>query len=168
MANRDDLITPNLPNRAAINTDLLAEEGPLVEALIAKARFSAGEQSRIASLATRLVEAARVGRRESGGIDSFLHEYGLSSEEGILLLCLAEALLRIPDAATADCLIAGAISSGDWSRHLGHSDSVLVNASTWGLMLTGQIIDWRQKQHSDLTTMMQRLIGRSGEPVIRQ
>lgn len=168
MANRDDQITPNLPNRAAINTALLAEEGPLVEALIAKARFSAAERTRIESLATRLVKAARVGRRESGGMDSFLHEYGLSSEEGILLLCLAEALLRIPDAATADRLIAGAVGSGDWSRHLGHSDSVVVNASTWGLMLTGHIIDWREKRHTDLTTMIQRLIARSGEPVIRQ
>ena len=168
MANRDDLITPNLPNRAAINTALLAEEGPLVEALIAKARFSAAERNRIESIATRLVEAARAGRRESGGIDSFLHEYGLSSEEGILLLCLAEALLRVPDDATADRLIAGAVGSGDWSRHLGHSDSVLVNASTWGLMLTGHIIDWREKPYTDLTTMIQRLIARSGEPVIRQ
>src|SRR5262245_25230355 len=168
MANRDDLITPNLPNRGAINTAPLAEEGPLVEALIAKARFSAAERNRIESLATRLVEAARAGRRESGGIDSFLHEYGLSSEEGILLLCLAEALLRIPDAATADRLIADAVGSGDWSRHLGHSDSVLVNASTWGLMLTGHIVDWREKRHTDLTTMIQRLIARSGEPLIRQ
>ena len=168
MANRDDLITPNLPNRAAINTALLAEEGPLVEALIAKARFSAAERNRIESIATRLVEAARAGRGESGGIDSFLHEYGLSSEEGILLLCLAEALLRVPDDATADRLIAGAVGSGDWSRHLGHSDSVLVNASTWGLMLTGHIIDWREKPYTDLTTMIQRLIARSGEPVIRQ
>jgi RHH-type transcriptional regulator, proline utilization regulon repressor / proline dehydrogenase / delta 1-pyrroline-5-carboxylate dehydrogenase len=157
-----------LPNRAAINTNLLAGEGPLVEALIAKARFSAAERNRIESLATRLVEAARAGRRESGGIDSFLHEYGLSSEEGILLLCLAEALLRIPDAATADRLIAGAVGSGDWSRHLGHSDSVLVNASTWGLMLTGHIIDWGEKRRTDLTTMIQRLVARSGEPVIRQ
>ena len=168
MANRDDLITPNLPNRAAIKTALLAEEGPLVEALIAKARFSAAERNRIESIATRLVEAARAGRRESDGIDSFLHEYGLSSEEGILLLCLAEALLRIPDAATADRLIAGAVGSGDWSRHLGRSDSVVVNASTWGLMLTGHIIDWREKRDTDLTTMVQRLIARSGEPVIRQ
>ena len=74
--------------------------------------------------------AARAGRREAGGVDSFLHEYGLSSEEGVLLLCLAEALLRIPDAATADRLIAGTIGSGDWARHLGHSNSLLVNAST--------------------------------------
>jgi RHH-type proline utilization regulon transcriptional repressor/proline dehydrogenase/delta 1-pyrroline-5-carboxylate dehydrogenase len=136
--------------------------------LIARARAGAVERERIERLAVRLVEAARAGRKESGGVDSFLHEYGLSSEEGVLLLCLAEALLRIPDAATADRLIAGTIGSGDWSRHLGQSESLLVNASTWGLMLTGRIIDWSEKQPSDLAGMVQRLIARSGEPVIRQ
>jgi RHH-type transcriptional regulator, proline utilization regulon repressor / proline dehydrogenase / delta 1-pyrroline-5-carboxylate dehydrogenase len=157
-----------LPDRAAIGAALLAEEGPLVEALIAKARTGAEARNRIETLAIRLVEAARAGRKESGGVDSFLHEYGLSSEEGVLLLCLAEALLRIPDAATADRLIAGTIGSGDWSRHLGRSDSLLVNASTWGLMLTGRIIDWSGKRQGDLAGMVQRLIAKSGEPVIRQ
>ncbi|MGH8570025.1 MAG: proline dehydrogenase family protein, partial [Gammaproteobacteria bacterium] len=157
-----------LPGRTAISEALLAEEGPLVEALIAEARFSAEERRRIEALASDLVKAARAGRKESGGVDSFLHEYGLSSEEGVLLLCLAEALLRIPDAATADRLIAGTIGSGDWSRHLGQSDSLLVNASTWGLMLTGHIIDWSGKRQADLASMVQRLIARSGEPVIRQ
>jgi RHH-type transcriptional regulator, proline utilization regulon repressor / proline dehydrogenase / delta 1-pyrroline-5-carboxylate dehydrogenase len=160
--------TAQLPGRAAISELLLAEEGPLVETLIAKARVGAVERDRIERLAIRLVEAARAGRKESGGVDSFLHEYGLSSEEGVLLLCLAEALLRIPDAATADRLIAGTIGSGDWSRHLGRSDSLLVNASTWGLMLTGRIIDWSAKREGDLAGMVQRLIARSGEPVIRQ
>ena len=86
----------------------------------------------------------------------------------MLLLCLAEALLRIPDAATADRLIAGTIGSGDWSRHLGHSDSLLVNASTWGLMLTGIVLDWSGNSEADPAGMVQRLIARSGEPVIRQ
>jgi len=157
-----------LPGRSAINKALLAEEGPLVEALIGDARFNEEERRRIEALASDLVKAARAGRRESGGVDSFLHEYGLSSEEGVLLLCLAEALLRIPDAATADRLIAGTIGSGDWSRHLGHSDSLLVNASTWGLMLTGRILDWSEKRQIDLASMVQRLIARSGEKVIRQ
>ncbi|HSD92903.1 MAG TPA: bifunctional proline dehydrogenase/L-glutamate gamma-semialdehyde dehydrogenase, partial [Methyloceanibacter sp.] len=157
-----------LPSRAAISEALLAEEGPLVEALMAKARVGAAERDRIERLAIRLVEAARAGRKESGGVDSFLHEYGLSSEEGVLLLCLAEALLRIPDAATADRLIAGTIGLGDWSRHLGQSDSLMVNASTWGLMLTGRIIDWSAKRPADLASMAQLLIARSGEPVIRQ
>jgi RHH-type proline utilization regulon transcriptional repressor/proline dehydrogenase/delta 1-pyrroline-5-carboxylate dehydrogenase len=157
-----------LPSHAAIGEALLADEGPLVKALIAKARFSAVDRSSVETLASTLVKAAREGRKESGGVDSFLHEYGLSSEEGILLLCLAEALLRIPDAATADRLIAGTIGSGDWSRHLGHSDSILVNASTWGLMLTGRIIDWSGQRQTDFASMVQRLIARSGEPVIRQ
>ncbi|HEX2448232.1 MAG TPA: bifunctional proline dehydrogenase/L-glutamate gamma-semialdehyde dehydrogenase PutA [Methyloceanibacter sp.] len=158
----------DLPSRAAIGEALLAEEGPLVEALIAQARFGAVDRSRVETLAAKLVEAAREGRAESGGVDSFLHEYGLSSEEGVLLLCLAEALLRIPDSATADKLIAGTIGLGDWSRHLGHSDSLLVNASTWGLMLTGRILDWSESQRTDPATLVRRLIARSGEPVIRR
>ncbi len=157
-----------LPSREAIGDALLADEGRLVEALIERARFSEAERQRIEAVAIRLVEAARAGRHEFGGVDSFLHEYGLSSEEGVLLLCLAEALLRIPDAATADRLIAGTIGSGDWARHLGHSESVLVNASTWGLMLTGHVVDWGEGKGKDLASLVQRLIGRSGEPVIRQ
>jgi len=160
--------TAQLPGRQAISLALLAEEGPLVESLIEKARTSEEERLKIERLASSLVEAARAGRRESGGVDSFLHEYGLSSEEGVLLLCLAEALLRIPDGATADRLIAGTIGSGDWSRHLGHSDSLLVNASTWGLMLTGRILDWSGNREADLASMVQRLIARSGEKAIRQ
>jgi RHH-type transcriptional regulator, proline utilization regulon repressor / proline dehydrogenase / delta 1-pyrroline-5-carboxylate dehydrogenase len=167
-AKRHIVPSAQLPDRSAISAALLAEEGPRVEALIAEARVSAVERDRIERLAIRLVEAARAGRKESGGVDSFLHEYGLSSEEGVLLLCLAEALLRIPDAATADRLIAGTIGSGHWSRHLGQSESLLVNASTWGLMLTGRIIDWSAKRPADLAGMVQRLIARSGEPVIRQ
>ena len=157
-----------LPSRAGLGQAPLAEEGPLVQALIEKARFSEEQRGAIATVASDLVRAARAGRRESGGVDSFLHEYGLSSEEGVLLLCLAEALLRIPDAPTADRLIAGTIGSGDWSRHLGQSESLLVNASTWGLMLTGHLLDWSGNRQSDPASMVQRLVARSGEPVIRQ
>ncbi len=139
----------SLPGREAIGAALLGEEGPLVESLIAKARVSDKERCEIELLASDLVKAARDGRREQGGVDSLLHEYGLSSEEGVLLLCLAEALLRIPDAVTADRLIAGTIGSGDWARHLGQSDSLLVNASTWGLMLTGRIVDWAESDKGD-------------------
>ncbi|HMK40698.1 MAG TPA: proline dehydrogenase family protein, partial [Methyloceanibacter sp.] len=157
-----------LPGREAIGAALLAEEGPLVESLIAKARVSDKERCEIELLASNLVKAARDGRREQGGLDSLLHEYGLSSEEGVLLLCLAEALLRVPDAETADRLIAGTIGSGDWARHLGQSDSLLVNASTWGLMLTGRIVDWGESDKADFAGRVQRLIARSGETVIRQ
>src|SRR5262252_8512168 len=165
---RDIAALPPLPNREAISDALLVEESPLVESLIARARFPEEERCRIELLASDLVKAARDGRHEQGRIDSFLHEYGLSSEEGVLLLCLAEALLRIPDAATADRLIAGTIGSGDWGRHLGHSDSLLVDASTWGLMLTGRIVDWSETSRDDPAGLVQRLIARSGEPVIRQ
>jgi RHH-type transcriptional regulator, proline utilization regulon repressor / proline dehydrogenase / delta 1-pyrroline-5-carboxylate dehydrogenase len=162
------LIPSRHPDRAAIGRALLTDEGLLVEALIEQARVSEGERRRIELLAGRLVEATRAGRRETGGVDSFLHEYGLSSEEGVLLLCLAEGLLRIPDPETADRLIAGTVGSGDWARHLGHSDSLLVNASTYGLVLTGRVLDWGERKGGDLGSLMQRLIGRSGEPVIRQ
>ncbi len=165
---RDIAAPSSLPGRQAISEALLADEGSLVESLISQVRFGHEDRRQIERLATKLVKAAREGRHEQGGIDSFLHEYGLSSEEGVLLLCLAEALLRIPDAATADRLIAGTIGSGDWARHLGHSDSLLVNASTWGLMLTGRIVDWGENRRSNTAGLVQRLIARSGEPVIRQ
>ncbi|BAQ17682.1 proline dehydrogenase (proline oxidase) [Methyloceanibacter caenitepidi] len=154
--------------RQDLSAALLADEDALVTALIDAARFDSDDRHRIARIATRLVEAAREGRHAQGGIDSFLAEYGLSSDEGVLLLCLAEALLRIPDGATADRLIAGTIGSGDWARHLGHSDSVLVNASTWGLMLTGHLLDWGGDKSADLGARLQRLVARSGEPVIRE
>ncbi len=164
----DIAATAPLLGREAISGALLADEDALVAALIEGARFSDKERRRIEAVATRLVEAARAGRHEGGGVDSFLAEYGLSSEEGVLLLCLAEALLRIPDAATADRLIAGTIGLGDWAGHLGHSESVLVNASTWGLMLTGHMVDWGEDGGTDLGARLQRLIARSGEPVIRE
>src|SRR4029079_11899267 len=157
-----------LPDRADLNKALLGDEETLVASLIARARTSEDEQRQIAGLAERLMLAAREGRRETGGVDSFLHEYGLSSREGVLLLCLAEALLRIPDAATADRLSAGTIGSGDWGRHLGQSSSLLVNASTYGLMLTGRVIDWGEGEGKQPRGMIQRLSGRSGEPVIRE
>jgi RHH-type transcriptional regulator, proline utilization regulon repressor / proline dehydrogenase / delta 1-pyrroline-5-carboxylate dehydrogenase len=157
----------DLPSRRAIGEALLADEDGLVEALIARARVSPEQARRIEALATRLVEAARAGRKTSGGVDSFLHEYGLSTEEGVLLLCLAEALLRIPDSETADRLIAETVGSGDWARHLDRSDSLLVNASTWGLMLTGRLLDWSEGNEAGVASMLQRLIARSGEPLIR-
>jgi RHH-type transcriptional regulator, proline utilization regulon repressor / proline dehydrogenase / delta 1-pyrroline-5-carboxylate dehydrogenase len=158
----------SLPGRTGLSQALLGDEDKRAAALIEQAQFSEDERRKIAGIAERLVLAARAGRRESGGVDSFLHEYGLSSREGVLLLCLAEALLRIPDAATTDRLIAGIIGSGDWARHLGQSGSLLVNASTYGLMLTGRVIDWGEGEGNSPGGVIQRLIGRSGEPVIRQ
>ena len=146
----------------------LRDEARLVGGLIERAVYTADERQRIATLAERLVGAARVGRTKHGGLDAFMHEYGLTSEEGVTLLCLAEALLRIPDADTADALIDERVGSGDWERHLGHSESLLVNASTFGLMLTGRIVRLGRSAGSGPGAVLKRLVARSGEPVIRQ
>ncbi len=85
-------------------------------------------------------EGVRARGKSQCGIEAFLHEYNLSSEEGVALICLAEALLRIPDDETVDLLIRDKLTSARWKEHLGRSQSLFVNASTWGLMLTGRII----------------------------
>ena len=146
----------------------LRDEARLVGGLIERAVYTADERRRIATLAERLVGTARAGRAKHGGLDAFMHEYGLTSEEGVTLLCLAEALLRIPDADTADALIDERVGSGQWERHLGHSESLLVNASTWGLMLTGRIVRLGRAPGSGPGAVLKRLVARSGEPVIRQ
>ena len=138
------------------------DEAGAIGALMPLAMLRGEEKRQIDDLARRLVHAARADRKSEGGIDAFLTEYGLSTEEGVILMCLAESLLRIPDAATADDLIDDKISHGDWAKHLGQSASLFVNASTWGLLLTGRVIGL--KEHGAVG----RLIGRTGEPVIRR
>ena len=157
-----------LPPRDEIAANYLADEARVLASLIARSLMTLDEKRRIEDLAKRLVHAARAGRHQHGGIDAFLHEYGLTSEEGIILMCLAEALLRIPDAETADDLIDDKIPQGDWARHLGASASTFVNASTWGLMLTGRVIGLKVAAGNDPASLVKRLIARSGEPVIRQ
>jgi len=165
--NRGDGLA-ELPHRDEIASHYLTDETRLVSALTERATFTAEEKRRMAGLARRLVHAARAGRNQYGGVDAFLNEYGLSTEEGIILMCLAEALLRVPDAETADSLIDDKISSGDWARHLGNSESLFVNASTWGLMLTGRVIGLKDKAGSNPASYVKRLIAQSGEPIIRQ
>jgi RHH-type proline utilization regulon transcriptional repressor/proline dehydrogenase/delta 1-pyrroline-5-carboxylate dehydrogenase len=156
------------PPRDEIAAHLLTDEMRLVGGLIERAVFTDEERRRTAELARTLVEAARADHGKHGGIDAFMHEYGLSSEEGIILMCLAEALLRIPDADTADRFIAEKIAGGQWERHRGHSDSLLVNASTWGLMLTGRLVKLREARGINPWDALKRLAARSGEPFIRQ
>ena len=155
-------------SRDEIASYYLADESRLLGSLLERAVYTADERRAAGALATRLVAAARSERGRHGGIDAFMHEYGLSSEEGIILMCLAEALLRIPDADTADALIAEKIGDGKWESHLGASDSLLVNASTWGLLLTGRIVRLGRKGDSGPLGVLKRLVARSGEPVIRQ
>ena len=157
-----------LPPRDAIAAAHLRDEAELVAGLTPRATFAEWEKKRIAELAARLVRAARANRHQHGGVEAFMHEYGLTSEEGIILMCLAEALLRIPDADTADALIAEKIGEGRWEKHLGASDSWFVNASTFGLMLTGQVVKLGEEKGSGPAAILKRLIARSGEPFIRQ
>ncbi len=145
----------------------LAPEGPLVERLIAEARLSPTQQGKVAGLARQLVAEVRANKHERGTLDAFLQEYALTSEEGVALMCLAEAFLRVPDADTADLLIKDKIGGADWRAHRGKSDSMFVNASTWGLMLTGRIVSWGEADKR-LGGILRKLVQRSGEPVIRQ
>ncbi len=146
----------------------LLDETKLAERLIAEARFSPAEREAADRLARRLTEALRSGRHKEGTIDAFLQEYSLSSEEGVVLMCLAEALLRIPDAATADKLIRDKIGSADWQKHIGKSDSLFVNASTWGLMLTGGVVNLHKDAIENVLSYLESLVNKSGEPVIRR
>ena len=115
-----------------------------------------------------LVERARASVKKQGVVESFLQEFSLGTREGLALMCLAEALLRTPDEETRDRLIAEKIGSADWSSHLGQSDSLFVNASTWGLMLTGKLVDVDEEARTDLPGFLKRIVGRLGEPVIRE
>ncbi|MDV6332646.1 bifunctional proline dehydrogenase/L-glutamate gamma-semialdehyde dehydrogenase PutA [Asticcacaulis sp. 201] len=118
--------------------------------------------------AESLVRATRKAAQRQGVVESFLKEFSLGTAEGLALMCLAEALLRTPDEATRDQLIAEKIASADWASHLGQSDNWFVNASTWGLMLTGKIIDVEDKAKSDVGGYITGLAARLGEPVIRR
>jgi RHH-type proline utilization regulon transcriptional repressor/proline dehydrogenase/delta 1-pyrroline-5-carboxylate dehydrogenase len=152
---------------AAINAVWLADETRLVRELAGLARTSAAAGERIGDLARMLVQAMRTRQRQATGLHAFLHHYDLSSREGIVLMCLAESLLRIPDAATADRLIADKLTSANWRRHLGTSDSLFVNASTWALMLTGTLLQLGEDVTHQPREYLARLVNRLEEPVVR-
>src|SRR3712207_681471 len=126
-----------------------------------------GQRAAIRDDAEALVVAARRCVQKQGVVESFLQEFSLGTREGLVLMSLAEALLRTPDAETRDALIAEKISSADWASHLGRSDNLFVNASTWGLMLTGHLVDVDEEARRDLPGFLKRLAGRISEPVIR-
>ncbi|MCC5857172.1 MAG: bifunctional proline dehydrogenase/L-glutamate gamma-semialdehyde dehydrogenase PutA [Ectothiorhodospiraceae bacterium] len=156
------------PLRQTLRKAYHMDEAELMQQLAAAAETEEEQRKRIERRATGLVKAVRKQRVSQGGVDALLHEYDLSSKEGIVLMCLAEALMRVPDAETADRLIADKIASGDWESHLGHSSSPFVNASTWGLMLTGRVVRFKERSGRDLGDLMRRMVQRSGGPVIRQ
>jgi RHH-type proline utilization regulon transcriptional repressor/proline dehydrogenase/delta 1-pyrroline-5-carboxylate dehydrogenase len=155
------------PLADAINRNYLGDEEQIVRSLANAARVSADQRATIASRAQALVEGVRNHQVRRTGLDAFLRKYDLSSQEGVILMCLAEALLRIPDDVTADRLIADKIASGDWASHLSDRESLFVNASTWGLMLTGRIVRPSDADIHDPRGVLARIAGRIGEPVLR-
>ncbi|HSM39916.1 MAG TPA: proline dehydrogenase family protein, partial [Afifellaceae bacterium] len=139
------------------------DEADLLRALTEQAALDAASRDAIVAHAADLVERIRT-KMKPGLMDVFLAEYGLSTDEGVALMCLAEALLRVPDAETIEALIEDTIAPSDWSRHIGHSASPLVNASTWGLMLTGKVLE---EADPGVAGTLRALVRRLGEPVIR-
>ncbi|MFL6593418.1 MAG: bifunctional proline dehydrogenase/L-glutamate gamma-semialdehyde dehydrogenase PutA [Luteimonas sp.] len=166
------LLTPELPPaaeplRAAITAAWVRDETLAVRELLEQARQPDTDRALVQATAADLVRRVRVRARDQGAIEAFMRQYDLGSQEGVLLMCVAEALLRIPDQGTADRLIRDKLGDADWKKHLGQSDSLLVNASTWGLMLTGRLVDLADDTKRDVHNAFERLVGRVGEPVIR-
>ncbi len=145
----------------------LADEAQTLDALLAIARVDLETNHQIANIARSLVETVRSRQKTHAGMQSFLTQYDLSSQEGVLLMCVAEALLRIPDAATADKLIKDKFSQGDWKKHLGASDSMLVNAGTWGMMLTGKLVTVGPSDFTDVGGWLGKMANKVGEPIVR-
>jgi len=145
-----------------------ADEREVIARLLASRPLSPEARAAVAAEAASLVDAARQGARHQGVVEGFLKEFSLGTKEGLALMCLAEALLRTPDADTRDRLIAEKIALADWASHLGKSESLFVNASTWGLMLTGKLVEVDPEAERDIGSFLKRLSSRVGEPVIRQ
>lgn len=144
------------------------DESLCLDTLLPAAMLPASALLRVEARAQSWVVDIRQNRWDKTGLDAFLNEYDLSSDEGIALMCLAEALLRIPDAATRDSLIKDKILMQDWEKHLGKSHSWFVNASTFGLMLTGKLLRKDEINSFNLLNTIKRLASRLSEPVIRQ
>jgi len=150
--------------RQKIRSCYLAAEPQVVNELIDSAHFSTLERQAISEKAATLIKKVRQSSSPSM-MENFLAEYGLTSKEGVALMCLAEALLRVPDAQTIDELIEDKISHGNWGKHLGHSESSLVNVSTWALLLTGKVVAPADEKGLGIT--LQGLVKRMGEPLVR-
>ena len=157
------------PLRAAITAAYRRPEPEALAPLLAQARLPADQAAVAEQLALRIARALRERKASAGRagiVQGLLQEFSLSSQEGVALMCLAEALLRIPDKATRDALIRDKISHGQWDSHLGKSPSLFVNAATWGLLITGKLVATHSE--SSLGNSLSRLIGKGGEPLIRK
>jgi RHH-type proline utilization regulon transcriptional repressor/proline dehydrogenase/delta 1-pyrroline-5-carboxylate dehydrogenase len=160
-------LLPADPRRHQAERFYHADEAELLASLLKSARLDPSAAERVNRRACSLVSSVRARKAEQGLMDAFMQEYDLSSEEGVVLMCLAEALLRIPDTETAEKLIADKLGDANWESHLGRSSSILVNASTWGLMLTGKLVALSDRTQRDIKTILGRLANRSGEPMVR-
>lgn len=163
------MMTPtDLKHWDDLDRNKFRDERAVVAELLANPGLTTAERADVFRDAVALVDHARLSQKKQGVVESFLQEFSLGTREGLALMCLAEALLRTPDADTRDRLIAEKIGSADWASHMGQSDSLFVNASTWGLMLTGKLVDVDDEAKTDLSGFLKRIAGRLGEPVIRQ
>ena len=153
----------------ALNEAYHLDENAAVAEHLAMIKLGMPQKQNIRETARQLIQTVRDNRRRFGGVDKFLNEFGLTTREGIALMCLAEALLRIPDSATADQMIRDKIGSADWDQHLGKTEDLFVNASTWALMLTGKVIsDVEEEKSMSVSAITGRIVSRVGEPVVRQ
>ncbi|MEK0082957.1 bifunctional proline dehydrogenase/L-glutamate gamma-semialdehyde dehydrogenase PutA [Benzoatithermus flavus] len=155
------------PLRRAIDAAYHRDETDAVEMLLAELRFDPATVERIQARARRLAHRLRAETAAQGGVEAFMHAYSLDTHEGVMLMCLAEALLRVPDAETQEKLIRDKIGDVDWQKRVARSESFLVNASAFGLMLSGRVMRWDQPGE-DFTTRFRSLLGRLGEPVVRE
>jgi RHH-type proline utilization regulon transcriptional repressor/proline dehydrogenase/delta 1-pyrroline-5-carboxylate dehydrogenase len=169
-----DTLTPSFIQRPLnelwqlISPLYIIDESSWLKELLPLATPSEQESPLIIKNATDLIERVRADKQAVQMIDALLLEYSLDTKEGILLMCLAEALMRIPDAATADALIHDKLSVADWQSHLKNSDSTFVNASTWGLLLTGKVVTMHAREEGTPTNVINRLVNKLSEPVIRK
>ena len=156
------------PIRQKIRDFYRIDENVAVDHILPFAEVNVSARSRAWERARQMVLQIRQDQEGNGAIDALLNEYSLSSEEGVVLMCLAEALLRVPDKHTQDALIRDKISQGQWSAHLGASESLFVNASSWGLLITGSMVNYADKRKEDKFGLLKKTLGRLGEPVIRK
>ncbi|WP_019676663.1 bifunctional proline dehydrogenase/L-glutamate gamma-semialdehyde dehydrogenase PutA [Arsukibacterium perlucidum] len=161
-------LTTECPIRQKIRDYYRIDENQIIDMLLPLAEVGVKARSRAWERARQIVLNIRKDQDGQGGVDALLNEFSLSSEEGVVLMCLAEALLRVPDKKTQDVLIRDKLAKGDWSSHLGSSESLFVNASSWGLLVTGKMVNYSDQSKAEQFGILKKTLGRLGEPVIRK
>lgn len=161
-------LTTQDPIRQLMRVNYRADENRILAQLLPIAEIDDDSKSRAWEYARKLVVNIRKDQVGKGGVDALLNEFSLSTNEGIVLMCLAEALLRVPDKHTLDRLIRDKLAEGDWGSHIGNSDSIFVNASSWGLLMTGKLVNYSDDIKKIQFGLLKQTVGRLGEPVIRE